>query len=67
LRKTKVRIVGDPALAEKVAGVIKAHFELLGSQRFGNMPTRYESGHSDSPGCSIYLDIKKERSIHDTP
>ena len=61
MRKTKVRIVGDPALAKKVADVIKAHFELLGSQRFGNMPTRYGKGHSDAPGCSIYLDIKKPK------
>lgn len=61
MRKTKVRIVGDPELAGKVAIIIKEHFELSGSQRFSAMPTRYGTGHSDSPGCSIYLDIKKQK------
>jgi hypothetical protein len=61
LRKTKVRIVGDHELAGKVAQVIKDHFELSGYQRFRAMPTRYGKGHSDSPGCSIYLDIKKPK------
>ena len=61
MRKTKVRIVGDPELAGKVAQVIKDHFKLNGYQRFSTMPTRYGTGHSDSPGCSIYLDIKKPK------
>jgi hypothetical protein len=60
-RKTKVRVVGDPELAGKVAQVIKDHFELSGYQRFSAMPTRYDTGYSDSPGCSIYLDIKKPK------
>jgi hypothetical protein len=62
-RKTKVRIVGDPELAGKVAIVIREHFELSGSQRYNAVPTRYGKGHSESPGCSIYLDIKKPKQV----
>jgi hypothetical protein len=65
VRKTKVRIVGDPDLAGQVAQVVKDHFELSGSQRYSAMPTRYGTGHSDSPGCSVYLDIKKPKVLPD--
>jgi len=60
VRKTKVRIVGDPELADKVAEALIERFELSRIQRFNAAPTRYGSG-SDAPGCSIYLDVKKPK------
>jgi len=56
-RKTKVRIVGDPDLAQKIADVIGAHFEVGRCQKFDTTPYRY----AKSPGVSHYIDVKGEK------
>lgn len=56
MRNTKVRIVGDPELAEKVKRWILTRF-VADVKEYPRAPTRYSS--SQAPGCSIYMDIKK--------
>jgi hypothetical protein len=59
LRKTKVRIVGDPNLAAHIAHTLADHYE------FEKAPERYDRAvgrdysHSDAPGSTIYLVIKQ--------
>jgi len=59
LRKTKVRIIGDPGLAAKVLDVIVEHFVTDQIRHFKKAPTRYTR--SDSPGHTIYIDIVRPK------
>jgi hypothetical protein len=58
VRKTKVRIVGDPELAQQVMLCIQKHFEV-DVRRFDRTPYRY----AKSPGISYYVTIKKPKRV----
>jgi len=67
LRKTKVRIVGDPELVEKIAKVLLDHFEVnRGPRRFPWAVGR-DYSHNKAPGRTIYIDIKKEKEASPSP
>jgi len=57
MRKTKVRIVGDPEICEQVAEVIANHFVIAPIQRFDTTPYRY----AKSPGKSIYITVTRKK------
>lgn len=61
MRKTKVRVVGDPGLVEKISDVVQAHFVLCKPARKFDKPVGRDTSHSKAPGCTIYLDVKKEK------
>jgi hypothetical protein len=63
LRKTKVRVVGDPGLVAKITQVIQAHFVLCKPARKFDRPVGRDTAHSKAPGCTIYLDIKEEKQL----
>jgi len=56
-RQTKVRIVGDPDMAEAVADCIKEHFNIARNSKFDTTPYRY----AQSPGITHYLVIKSKK------
>jgi len=58
--KTKVRILGDPFLAEKVAQVIQEHFECK-TKKFETTPYRYVA--SMPKAITYYIDIQKRKII----
>lgn len=60
-RKTKVRIVGDPLLAEQVLKVVTDHFELVGLTRSFDRAVGRDYSHSDAEGMTIYLAINKPK------
>jgi hypothetical protein len=57
-RKTKVRIVGDPELARIVARIIAYNFEIGQRDLFDKAVGR-DYSHTDAPGVTIYLEIKR--------
>jgi hypothetical protein len=59
MRKTKVRIIGDPRLAGKLLNVIVEHFVTDQIRHFKKAPTRYSR--SDSPGHTIYIDVVRPK------
>ena len=59
-RKTKVRIVGDPELAAKVANVLVDNFVTANLQKFDRAVGR-DYAHSKASGCTVYLEIKKPK------
>jgi hypothetical protein len=59
MRKTKVRIVGEPELAKQIAQVILKHFEVFSMQHFDKATLRY--GKNIAPLHSYYFDIQKPR------
>jgi len=61
-RKTKVRIVGEPQFCEKVAQVILDHFEVDKCEKFDRAVGR-DYAHSNAPGCSIYITVKKPKEV----
>lgn len=68
VRKTKVRIVGEPNLSAHIALILAEFYELE------KPPERYQRAvgrdyaHSQEPGVTIYMTVKglKNRSIIDT-
>jgi hypothetical protein len=62
MRKTKVRIVGDPELAAKVTNVLVDHFVTANLQTFDRAVGR-DYAHSDAQGCTVYLEIKKPKEV----
>jgi len=64
VRKTKVRIVGDPELAIKVSHVIMDHFDFSDLKQFNRAVGR-DYAHSDAPGVTIYITIKKRKENED--
>lgn len=58
--KTKVRILGDPFLAEKVAEVIEKHFECT-TKKFETTPYRYIA--SMPKAITYYIDIKRRKVL----
>lgn len=61
MRKTKVRVVGDPGLALQISRVVEAHFVLCKPPRKFDRPVGRDTAHSKAQGCTIYLDIKEEK------
>lgn len=60
-RKTKVRIVGEPLLADKIMEVIVDHFELAeDTQRFDHAIGR-DYAHSKAEGVTLYLVVNKPK------
>ncbi len=58
-RKTKVRIMGDPALCQTIADVIKERFEVSQHRKFDTTPYRYAT----TPGVTHYIDVKREKAV----
>jgi hypothetical protein len=58
-RKTKVRVVGDPALAREVARVIQERFVLENGPTSFNQAVGRDYSHSRAPGVTVYLTVKK--------
>ena len=56
-RQTKIRIVGDPKLAMKVALCINEHFVIERQQMYNRTPYRY----AKTPGVTYYIVVKKEK------
>jgi hypothetical protein len=61
MRKTKVRVVGDPSLCSKVSEVILEHFEVTKKPRKFDRAVGRDYSHSDASGCTTYFDIKREK------
>lgn len=59
-RKTKVRIVGEPNLCDKVCEAILDHFDTEDPQYFDRAVDR-DYAHSEALGKTIYIVIKKPR------
>lgn len=59
MRKTKVRIVGDPDLAKAVAEVVTDAFECEKPRQFNTTPYRY----AKAPGISIYITVKRKKNV----
>lgn len=58
MRKTKVRIVGDPELARIVAHIIANNFEIGKRELFDRAVGR-DYSHTNAPGVTVYLEILK--------
>lgn len=56
-RQTKIRIVGDPKLAMKVALCINEHFVIERQQMYNRTPYRY----AKTQGVTYYIVVKKEK------
>ena len=56
-RQTKIRIVGDPKLAMKVALCINEHFVIERQQMYNRTPYRY----AKTPGVTYSIVVKKEK------
>jgi len=70
LRKTKVRIVGDPELAARVLDVLDSALVFEGKPKSYDHPVGRDIDHSLSPGCTIYLTVKRVKEgaeLEDTP
>jgi hypothetical protein len=61
MRKTKVRIVGDPALVDKISEVILVYFELAEDMQTFDHAVGRDYSHSSAPGITYYLTIKKPK------
>ena len=59
MRKTKVRIVGEPSLVGQVHLVLKDHFEFDDEKCFERAVGR--SRYGKSGGVTVYITIKKPK------
>jgi len=58
-RKTKVRIVGDPNLSDKIVEALAQHFVFESKAAKYDRAVGRDYSHTNAPGCTIYIGIKK--------
>jgi hypothetical protein len=63
VRKTKVRIVGDPALVHKIADVLQSFFAFESGPTFYPTAVGRDYSHSDAPGETCYIAVRRERKF----
>lgn len=63
MRKTKVRIVGDPVLVHRIAEALHSFFELESGPTYYPTAVGRDINHSDAPGETCYIAVKRMRNL----